>query len=385
MLPQVQTAPARRKALYALSADPITYGHINIVGRVTKLFDEVIFGVGNNPTKNYLFSLEERLALAKASLAHLPNVQVLTFRGMLTDFALEQKADVVVKGVRNNADFDYELLLHQVGLSQQAGIDTHVLFADPHLSHVSSSVVKAIQQEHGFIHEYVPLPVKAALEKSISQQTIIGVTGPIASGKTTLCQRLITCGEKENIDVHHINSDKLGHAVLADTSNDLFKATQQQIIDLLGNDIVENKVISRPKLAQQIFANPRLRTQVNQLMLGPIQLQVRKQLANKRGIILLESALLTEASLLPLCNNRVITVQCPDQIRNERMCGRGYRDNDIQARNLAQFDVQQKVSVIKTQIDNDRFGFLWEVSGYDSSESAIYSLLMDVYELGREV
>ncbi len=383
MLPQTKTALNHRKALYALSADPITFGHINIVERAAKLFDEVIFGIGNNPTKQTLFSLEERLALARASLKKFPNVKVMAFRGMLTDFALEEKADVIVKGVRNTAEFDYELLLHQVGLSQQAGIDTHVLFADPHLSHVSSSVVKAIQMEHGFIHDYVPLPVKAALEHRLSRQTIVGVTGPIAAGKTTLCQNLVGCGERNNIAVHHINTDVLGHEILQDTDNKLFAAVREQIITLLGDDVVEGNIISRRSITKHIFSNPRLRTEFNQIMLNPIQLQIRKKLAGKQGIILLESALLTEASLLPLCNNRVIAVNSSNNVRGDRMRKRGYNESEIEARNLAQFDEAQKVNLIKQQIAKKNFGFLWNVSGQQLSSSAMYSLLMDIHELSE--
>ena len=93
-------------ALYAFSADPITFGHINIVERVSQTFSRVIVGIGRNPSKRYLFSLDARLHLARQALRHLSNVCVLPFNGMVVDFASEQGASVIVKGVRNASDFD---------------------------------------------------------------------------------------------------------------------------------------------------------------------------------------------------------------------------------------------------------------------------------------
>ena len=154
--PGARRAPRQHGAVRPFSANPITCGHVDVVERVSRRVVRVVVGIGRNPTKTYLFSLEARLRLARQALAHLPGVTVLPFQGMVVDFATEQGAQVIVKGVRNAADFDYEQVHHLVGLSQRAGIDTHVLFADPRLAHVSSSAVKAIQLEHGFIHELVP-------------------------------------------------------------------------------------------------------------------------------------------------------------------------------------------------------------------------------------
>ena len=96
------------KAVYALSADPITFGHINIVERSAKIFDEVFVAIGDNPAKKYLFTKEERTKMAQISLAHLPNVQVTSFDGLLIDFAHENDISVMVRGIRNTNDMEYE-------------------------------------------------------------------------------------------------------------------------------------------------------------------------------------------------------------------------------------------------------------------------------------
>ena len=173
-----------KKAMYAFSGDPITYGHIDIIARASSAFDHVVAGIGANPDKKYMFNLEERTEMAKRSLTRFKNVEVASFQGLLVDYAYEQGIEVIVKGVRNAADFDYENVLHEVGVSQKLGIDTHILFARPELAHVSSSAVKSIQKEQGLIHEYVPLYVKQCLEARMSEQYIVGVTGEIGAGKS---------------------------------------------------------------------------------------------------------------------------------------------------------------------------------------------------------
>ena len=94
------------RALYALSGDPITHGHLDIITRAAKAFDQLIVAIGVNRLKNYLFTLEEREEMARRSLVNLKNVKVMSFTGLLVDFAYENNVDVIVKGVRTNQDFE---------------------------------------------------------------------------------------------------------------------------------------------------------------------------------------------------------------------------------------------------------------------------------------
>jgi pantetheine-phosphate adenylyltransferase len=357
-------------ALYAFSADPITCGHINIVERVSRTFDRVIVGIGRNPTKKYLFSLDERLHLARRALASLANVTVLPFQGMVVDFASEHGARVIVKGVRNAADFDYEQVHHLVGISQRAGIDTHMLFADPALAHVSSSAVKAIQLEHGFIHEYVPLVVKAALEEKLSGQLIIGVTGVAGAGKSTLCRQLVAAGEARQLAVHEIDLDKLAHAVFTDQSSALHRETCQELLQRFGPAIEDAGLIDRKRLAAAVFGNEAALADLNRIMTRPLTVGLRKALYGLRGLVLVNGALLAEAGLLPLCNNRAILVSVPDTVQQERLAGRGHTAQEAADRVAAQWNGEIKRGAISAAINRDRFGQLWpwEGSGDDSPE-----------------
>lgn len=347
-------------ALYAFSADPITFGHINIVERAARVFGHVIVGIGRNPAKKYLFSLEERLGLATLALARLPNVSVKAFRGMVVDFASEQGAKVIVKGVRNAADFDYEQVMHQVGISQKAGIDTHVLFADPALAHVSSSAVKAIQLEHGFIHDYVPLGVKAALEEKLAGQLVIGVTGVAGAGKSTLCDQLVDEGAARGIDIHNVDLDAIAHRILSDLHAPLFRTTRDELAARFGPDIATAAGIDRKKLAARVFGNTQALADLNAIMRTPLTVALRQAMYGLRGIVLINGALLAEAGLLPLCNNRIVLADPGSrQEQTVRLAARGHRPDEIAERIDVQWRSEEKADAIAAAIATSGFGRMW--------------------------
>jgi pantetheine-phosphate adenylyltransferase len=360
-----ETAPARRAApaaLYACSADPITCGHVDVVERIARTFERVVVGIGRNPTKRYLFGLEDRLRLAREALAHLPGVTVLAFRGMVVDFALEQGAQVIVKGVRNAADFDYEQVHHLVGLSQAAGIDTHLLFAAPALAHVSSSAVKAIQLEHGFVHGLVPPGVKAALEEVLSGQLVVGVTGVAGAGKSTLCARLAAAGRREGLPVHDVDLDRIAHDVLAGDSP-LCVRTREALAARFGPDLVGEAGVDRRRLAARAFGAPEAVAALTALMAPAVTVGLRRALYGLRGLVLLDGAILAEQGLLPLCNTRTILVGVSDDDRVARLAARGWGPAEVQARTEAQWGTAEKRAAVLQAIARGRFGRLWEWDG----------------------
>lgn len=349
-------------ALYAFSADPITFGHINIVERIVRTFGSCLVVIGRNPNKKYLFSLDERCLLVEQSLSHLSNVTVVSCEGMIVDFARENGIKVIVKGIRNAADLEYEHIIHQVGVTQKLGIETHLLFADPKLAHISSSVVKALQVEHGDYHEYTPAVVKVALENRISNQLIIGITGSIASGKSTLAKQLLEQADQLQVSAHHIDMDTLAHDIL--NGHDISEHLHQEVItslrNLFGKDLIINGQINRKQIADFIFVQPSLREQLNQILSLPMNIMLRKRLRNCSGIILLEGALLPDLNLLHLCNYRCILCTVPEQDQITRMVeARNYSMVHAQARLSSQLTNAEKKSAIMKAIDKHNFGTLW--------------------------
>lgn len=158
-----------RKAVCPGSFDPITNGHIDVIERASGLFDEVIIAVLANSTKTGLFTIEERLSLAKDAVSHIPNVKVDTWSGLLVDYCRANKIGAIVKGLRAVSDFDYELQMAQMNL-QLKGVDTLLMATKPAYSFLSSSLVREIARYGGDVSSLVPSGVLRELKARSSQQ-----------------------------------------------------------------------------------------------------------------------------------------------------------------------------------------------------------------------
>ncbi|GAB4047653.1 pantetheine-phosphate adenylyltransferase [Catellatospora paridis] len=154
-----------RRAVCPGSFDPVTRGHLDIIDRSSRLFDEVIVAVLVNQNKQGLFSVEERIEILREVTKNLPNVRIESFRGLLVDYCRDNDAQVVVKGIRAVSDFDYELQMAQMnyGLS---GVETLFMPTNPLYSFVASSLVKEIAKWGGEVSSFVPeLVERRLLEK----------------------------------------------------------------------------------------------------------------------------------------------------------------------------------------------------------------------------
>ncbi|MGN6475571.1 MAG: pantetheine-phosphate adenylyltransferase [Mycobacteriales bacterium] len=155
-----------RRAVCPGSFDPITNGHLDVIERSSKLFDEVIVVVGINQSKNRLFEPGERVEMISEVVAHLPNVKVDTFRGLLVDFCVAHDVQAIIKGLRAVSDFDYELQMGQMNHSL-AAVDTLFMPADPHYSFLSSSLVKEVATYGGDVSGLVPEAVLRRLRERL--------------------------------------------------------------------------------------------------------------------------------------------------------------------------------------------------------------------------
>jgi pantetheine-phosphate adenylyltransferase len=143
-------------ALCPGSFDPVTLGHLDIIERSARHFDEVIVAVIRNPQKTQsLFTLEERQQMLKETLSHVSNVRIEFFKGLLVEFAKEHGAEAIVKGLRAVSDFDYELQMAQMN-QRLSGIDTLFLSTSPQHSFLSSSLVKEVARFGGDVSGMVP-------------------------------------------------------------------------------------------------------------------------------------------------------------------------------------------------------------------------------------
>lgn len=152
-------------ALYPGSFDPIHFGHIDIASRAAGMFERLVLGIYDRPLKSLLFSTAERLALAHRALAHLPNVTITSYSGLTVAFAREQKASVMVRGLRVTYDFELEYQMALTNKSLSPDLETVLLVTNLQYAFVSSSIVKEVAMAGGCIDKMVPDFVQVAMQE----------------------------------------------------------------------------------------------------------------------------------------------------------------------------------------------------------------------------
>jgi pantetheine-phosphate adenylyltransferase len=154
--------------IYPGTFDPITNGHVDLTERAARMFDKVVVAIAFSEKKTPLFSLEQRVELCEASLAHLDNIQVVGFSNLLIDFAKSQDSRCVLRGLRAVADFEYEFQLANMNRAMYPEFESVFLTPSEHLSYISSSLVREIATLDGDITPFVPPCVAEALAKKLS-------------------------------------------------------------------------------------------------------------------------------------------------------------------------------------------------------------------------
>ena len=148
-----------KRAVFPGSFDPITLGHCDIINRGTQLFDELIIAIGENLSKNYLFSLEQRKAFIENIFSDNKKIKVFIYSGLTTDFCKKVKANYILRGLRNSSDFEYENSIAQTN-KKTGEIETVFLLSSPEKSFISSSIVREIIKHNGKFEDLVPNSVK---------------------------------------------------------------------------------------------------------------------------------------------------------------------------------------------------------------------------------
>ncbi|MFC3040225.1 pantetheine-phosphate adenylyltransferase [Virgibacillus xinjiangensis] len=154
-----------KKAICPGSFDPITQGHLDIIQRGSKIFDEVVVTVFNNQSKSPLFSVEERMELIKAATSNIPNVSVDSSDHLLMDYARENQAHAIIRGLRAVSDFEYEMQITSMNRKLDKNIETFFMMTNNQYSFLSSSIVKEIAKYGADVSDLVPQAVEEALKQ----------------------------------------------------------------------------------------------------------------------------------------------------------------------------------------------------------------------------
>jgi pantetheine-phosphate adenylyltransferase/dephospho-CoA kinase len=347
------------RAIYAFSGDPITYGHIDIVRRASSTYDEVLVAIGENPQKTgkYLLPISERLALAKSCLEQFDNVSCATFSGF----------DVIIRGVRNNSDLEGELVQFAVNESLHPTVDTVFFPTRPHLSHISSGVVKALVAEGGDVSDYCPLCVKEKLESRILGKFTVGVAGGIAAGKTYVAKRLVAeIGKK--MTVSYVSLDSIGHYILGHPDSMIFGKTRRQIANRFGNHILcSDGTVNRKALGRIVFADPTALADLNEIMHEPMLARLYEESRElPLGVVVIEGAILVEAKWTNLVNNNILLVDADEDLRVQRQMQRsGLDEKDARAKIQRQISAAERKSILEERINKHNWGRIWTISNND--------------------
>lgn len=156
-----------RTAIYPGSFDPLTNGHLDVIERAIKLFDQVIVAVAHNESKQAMFSIEERIALVRQAVRHLPSVEVDTFENLLVNYAERRSAHAIIRGLRAVSDFEFEFQLALMNRKLNERVETIFMMPKDTYTFLSSRIIKEIARLGGDISTFVPENVRIALTTKI--------------------------------------------------------------------------------------------------------------------------------------------------------------------------------------------------------------------------
>ena len=157
-----------KRAVYPGTFDPITYGHLDLIQRGTRLFEELVVGVSEHPQKQPLFTLQERVAMVRQLVTQMPNVRVETFTGLTVDFVRAHQAQVILRGIRTVSDFEYEFQMALTNRQLAPDVETVFVMSDQRYAFISSRLIKEAVTHGGDVSAFVPPAVAQALSQKLA-------------------------------------------------------------------------------------------------------------------------------------------------------------------------------------------------------------------------
>lgn len=357
----------RRLAVLPLSGCPVTNGHLHLIERCLPRCGTLIVLVANNDEKsNYLFEIEERMAMMRRATAHLPKVRVMSSEGLLVDFFLEQGCDVVFRGNRCGADMVYEHALIDQHASIYPPIRNCFEFpkTDDAFAQISATLVRTRAKHFLDVDHLAPLFVQQALQEKIHGQFKLGVTGGIASGKTFVAKALVERVRSMGVSAHLINVDGLIRQLYDEQTGGAQKV-RETLATLFGDQVLidERRRVDRTKIKEVLFdpsAPVGLREKLEKLTAPQVDRLYRAALKGKRGLVVLEWAQLAEMGMHHWTNNNVLVVEAASRIVNARE--RGISVDTLEEMSKFQWRADQKAAFLREQCVQDKHGTVLEMA-----------------------
>ncbi len=310
------------RGLVSLSADPVTVGHVDLIERALRLCEEVVVYVSYNDAKagRYTFSLGQRMRFVERAVAYLgTSVRVIGGDALLMDVFLKEGCDVLFRGIRNAEDERYEDAQIANHALVYPPIKDKVVYlrARPEFAQVSSSLVKSFVSRSIDVSRFVSAEVKAELEARIVERYLVGVTGELASGKSTLTQAMVqVCGEW-GTPALHVDVDALSREALFEDSRggDLLRSA---LARMLGDDalFVGDREVVLARFRTAFFReglSEDVCVQVHTLIKPHVERLYRERVGKFRGVVFYEWAQLAEMRMFGFVNNVAVVVESPDR------------------------------------------------------------------------
>jgi len=382
------TGPKFKKGLVALSADPITNGHLDLIRRAKDQCRELVVLIANNERKasTYTYSLEERVRMTERAVreAGIRYATVVGSSGLLVDVYLHQGCDRLFRGVRNAKDLEYEdeqaelnrLILPQVEIEYlQAARDLHI---------VSSSMVKGFVLQRLDVDKFVPMFVKQSLEERLLNQYRIGVTGCISVGKTWVAAEMARLAAFEKFGGKHINIDKLLRDVYDEDSPGA-QSVRDELARRFGVSILSDDrlLVNRKRLAEALFVYgaDQHRAFVTELTMPHVARKYREALADASGLVVVEWAQTAEMGMGTWTSNNVIVVDSPD--RASLVAQRGIDEERLRVMDRIQWSAVRKTRALNKAVTIAKSGTVKVYENQRRENAAV--ALHDIDLLFRDV
>ena len=362
--------------MFTGSFDPVTKGHIDIVKRLSKMYDSVVVVIAENPEKKYMFSPELRKQFIEYQIPYgITNVSVDIVSGLVADYALSNGVNVIVKGTRNMGDYTVESTM--ADYNRDLGIETVFMPCSETFRSVSSSGVKVMIKEFVDISWYVSLQVKHNLEYR-NGFIPIGIVGNTGSGKSTVTKKLVDLLRSNHFQAESIDLDKMVHDLYDGRIHGGFSIRiKEELTKTFGESVVVDGKVDRKALGDIVFTNASNLVKLNEIMKPAIRFALRyriKELVNGRSLssspifILLDAPILAENGSLSLVNNNVIHVKSDRDICIQRIME---RDGITLEKATRRYDAQTPPTIrdvfIQKEIDDTGYGALLTLDGTDDA------------------
>jgi pantetheine-phosphate adenylyltransferase len=349
--------------MVALSGDPVTFGHLDIIRQAKALCREVVVLVADNPEKTRTFSSKERAVMVERAIreAGIGGVRTVGWPGLLVDAWMREDCDALFRGVRNGGDRAYEQVQAYWNAFIHPAIKERVVMLDasPGLEQVSSSMVKFLVSKGIEVDKFVPMFVKRRLEEKLLRHYKIGVTGDIAVGKSAVAKEIVRRCEALDIPAAHINIDELLR-VLYEEDTPGAQAVRDELGNLFGPGVLsgDRQRVERKTLAGKLFSEDcshETRAQVIALTMPHVHRLYRDRLLNiPKGLIVVEWAQMAEMDMSGWVNHNTIVVDSADRLRFAEK--RGISPKRLGEFMKYQWSADEKWRVLMERVTRDHHG-----------------------------